>query len=342
LKKSQKKEPELSRHTWIRAATLALALPASMAAQAVQSYDLRVFAAAVDFPCCNPEAAAIKSNDFFNNGNPLAGPVYTGVAGSVSYSAVNAGFSAGSELTGADSDNFGAVGVGRLRFSAADATPTPSNLDAAGTASYSNRILLNSPSSGSLLNRNQSFEVATYWNFVTPDAGTTYGIRLSDNPLASVVVGSGPAFNDLIDLRVVRGNVGQPLVQLRRLAYDGNLLSVAQNFTLDPATVLLAGHTLADVKVISLQLHYNAGSSSTVGGLPYLLPTFYLIDAPNSTIGTGNFSQQLTLFNGEDFTQVSANTGFTVAVPEPATAASLLGGLLALGLLRQRQRRQTP
>jgi hypothetical protein len=267
----------------------------------------------------------------------LAGPAYSGLAASMGYTAQNAGFSAGSELSGPDSDIFGAAGVGRLRFSPADATPVPSNLDAAGTISYANRIALNNPSGSSLLNRNQSFEVATYWNFATPDAGTNYGIRLGDSR------GAGLAFNDVIDFRVVRGSAGQALVQLRRLVSDGSLLSITQNFTMDPASVLLPGHTLADVKAIGLQLHYNTGSSSTVGGLPYLLPTFYLIDAPNSTIGQGNFTQQLTLFNGEDFTQAWATTGFTVAVPEPASASALLGGLLALGLVhrRRRQRRLT-
>lgn len=132
-RKTKSKETELSRHPWIRATALALALPVSMAAQAVQSYDLRVSATAFDLPCCDPGAAVIRANDFFNNGNPLAGPAYTGVAGSMSYNALNAGFTAGSELTGADSDSFGTLGVGRLRFSAADAIAAPSNLDAAGT-----------------------------------------------------------------------------------------------------------------------------------------------------------------------------------------------------------------
>lgn len=100
---------------------------------------------------------------------------------------------------------------------------------------------------------------------------------------------------------------------------------------------MLNRNTRADVKAIGLQLHYNTGIGSTVGGLPYLLPTFYLIDAPNSTIGTGSFTQQLTLFNGEDFTKASAYAGFTVAVPEPASSATLLAGLLALSLLRRRR-----
>jgi hypothetical protein len=309
---------------------------ACLSAQAQQSYDLRVFATAVDFPPGPPTSPLIKSNDFFNNGNPLSGPAYTGLATSMSYSTVNAGFTPGSELAGPDSDFFGTnVGVGRLRFSAADATPTPSNLDAAGTLGLSNRLVLSNPGSGSLLNKATSFEIASYWNFTTPDAGTAYGLRLGDNPFATATPGT--PFNDLIDLRVVRGGGGQPVVQLRKLAYDGSLLSVAESYSLNVSQGLTSGHTLSEVKLIALQLHYNAGVGSTVGGLPYLLADVYLRDGVGTGIGQISFTQQVTLFNGETYTTASVNVGFTQAVPEPGTWALMLVGAIAVaGQARRR------
>lgn len=322
--------------TFLRAATLLATLPLACSAQAQQAYDLRALNVAVGFACCNPGAATTSLSDLFNNGNPLAGPAFvssTGVSGNAAYTAQNTGFPAGSELSGPDSDYYGInFGAGRLRFAIGDATPNPSNLDLPGTSSVANRILLDNPGATPLLNRNQSFEVATFWNFTTPDAGTSYGIRLSDNPVTQVSPGS-PSFNDLIDMRVVRSGAGQPLVQLRKISWDGSLLTVTQNFTQAVATGLIPGHVLSEVAAIELNLHYNTG----IGALPYLLPAFVLMDGNGIDIGRYEFTQVVTLFNGEDFTRVVAGANFTVAVPEPGSAALLLGGGFALAVWRRRR-----
>lgn len=316
-----------------RLALFSALLSLAGAAVAQQSYDLRVFTTRVGFPCCDSDVAAIQSTDLFNNGNPLAGPAWVGAPGTVSYTPQNAGFSPGSELSGPDSDFYGnTYGVGRLRLSVADATPVASNLDAPGTVTLANRIRLDSPGLGPLLNRGQSFEVATYWNFTTPDAGSSYGIRLTDNPVLAAVPGS-PAFNDLIDLRVVRNSAGQPLVQLRRLVWDGNLFTIPEVYAQDIAAALFAGHTLGDVAVIELNQHYNTG----IGASPYLLTMFNLNDASGNQIGHYQFGQNLTIFNGEDFSRVVAGANFTVPVPEPATGLMLLGGLAVLGAARRRR-----
>lgn len=316
-------------HLLLRPSLLTGALLLAGAAQAQQAYDLRVLSVAVNFPCCNPDAAAIHVTDKFNNGAPLTGPAYdatTGLTGNMAYSVLGTGFSAGSELSSAATDVPGTLyDVGSLRFSVADATPTPSSLDAAGTQSLSNRLTLNNPGAGSLLNKAQSFEVSTGWNFTTPDAGTTYGTRLSDNPF--LVATPGTPFNDVIDLRVVRNGAGQAVVNLRRLAYDGSVLSAPESYNQLASSALTAGHTLAEVKFIELNLHYNTG----IGAQPYLLANYYLNDAGLNTIGTGSFSQQLTLFNGEDVTRVSASAGFTQAVPEPTSLLLMLGGMALLG-----------
>lgn len=324
----------MSRLPLMRSLAGAAASLALFAAQAQQSYDLRVFHVAVDFPCCSAQAAAATFEDLFNNGDPLLGGVYGGsLAGSGSYTAVNGGFSPGVELSGPASDPAGVLyGVGRLRFSLADAMPSPSTLDAPGSVSMSNRLALNSPGPDALLNRGQSFEVAVAWNFTLPDAGSNYGMRLNDNPYATLTPGT--PFNDLIDLRVVRGAGGLPFVNLRRLSYDGAVLTAPESFSQPAAGALQPGYTLADVAYIELRLHYD----TAIGALPSLQPSYTLLDGSLAPIGQGSFTQQPTLFNGEDFTRVSAGVSYTVAVPEPGAAALLLAGLLALGALRGRRR----
>ncbi len=324
----------MSRLPLMRSLAGAAASLALFTAHAQQAYDLRLFNVAVDFPCCSAQAAAGTFEDLFNNGNPLQGGLYGGnLAGSGSYSAVNNGFSPGAELSGPAPDPAGVVyGAGRLRLSLADATPSPSTLDAPGTVSMSNRLALDNPGPGSLLHRGQSFEVALTWNFTTPDAGSSYGLRLNDN--TALTITPGTPFNDLIDLRVVRGGAGQPVVNLRRLSYDGATLSAAETISQNVALALLPGHTLADVTYIELVLHYD----TAVGALPFLRPSYTLVDGTLATIGQGSFAQQPTLFNGEDFTRASAGVSYAVAVPEPASAVLLLAGLLALGTLRRRRR----
>lgn len=324
----------MSRQPLFRALVATAVALTTFSAAAQQSYDLRLINVAINFPCCSSNLAATTFEDLFNNGDPLLGGVYGGnLAGSGSYTAVNAGFSPGVELNGPATDPAGVTyGVGRLRFSLADATPSPSALDAPGSVAMSNRLALNNPGPGSLLNRAQSFAVAVAWNFTTPDAGTYYGLRLNDNP--NLTITPGTPFNDLIDLRVVRGGTGQPMVNLRRLSYDGTTLGASESTSQLVAGALLPGYTLADVAYIELRLHYDTG----LGALPYLQPGYTLIDSTLANIGQGGFTQQPALFNGEDFTRLSAGTSFTVAVPEPAASVLLLGGLLALCALRVRRR----
>ena len=318
--------------TWVSIG-VALAAAVSFGAQAQQAYDLRALNVAVGFVPGPPTNPLITFDDRFNNGNPLAGGTYTGsIIGTGTYSTLANGLPLSAELSGPDTDFFGVTyGVGRMRFRLADATPNPSNLDPLGTATRSSRLILNNPTTTSLLNFGQSFEVSTFWNYTIPDSGSFYGIRVSDNP------GSGAAFNDLIDLRVVRGSSGQAAVNLRRLTSDGSQLTGSALFSQNVSAGLFAGHALAEVRLIELRLHYNALGASNP---KVLRPAFRLVDGGGNDIGLLEFAalgQLPTIFNGETWTSMQATANWTLAVPEPGTWVLMAAGLTTL-LLRQRRR----
>lgn len=300
-------------------------------ALAQSSYDLRALNVSYGFtPNTAPGNSDQKYQDLFDNGNPLVGPAYkNGITGTGSYGVFGTP-SAGVEL----SSQLLPVGAGRMRFQLADAAPNPTNLDAPGTMGMSERLGLAALPTP-LLTAQTSFEVSSFWNFVTPDAGTFYGLRLADNPFSTATPGS--PFDDLIDLRVIRSNAGSPLVQLRRVVYDGvSTLSVTESYLYDPATVLQAGKTFADVAFIGLEGHYNAPD---IQGAT-MLWSFYLVDASgDNVLGKATFAQRPALFHGETTTRLIVGANWTVPVPEPGTWALMLAGIAGLGVYAGGRRR---
>lgn len=311
---------------------LAACCPSAVLAQS--GYDLRMLSVASGFaPNTPPGDGDEKYIDPFNNGNPLVGPPYmNGAVGIGSYTAFGTP-SAGAELSGPAGDILGITyGIGRMRFQLPDAAPNPSNLDLPGTLNMSERLRLDSLPFP-LLRSDTSFEVTSYWNFVLPDARSTYGLRLSDNPFLTAQPGT--SFDDVLDLRVVRSNADTPLIQLRRLVFDGvSTLSIAENYFFDPAATLPVGWTLADVAYIGLEAHYNAA-----GDVPAsMLWSFYLFGADGEDISKGTFAPRPSLFHGETTTDLVVGGGWTVPVPEPATWLLMLAGGAALALRLRRRR----
>lgn len=295
------------------------------------SYDLRALAVWHDLPPdADPGVASTSFLDLFDNGNPLLGGAYgKGWSGQGSYTPLGHP-QAAAEATGPLPDFFGSrYGMGRMRFQFGDAVPVPSNLDKPGFVRYRETLGLNAVTPP-LLSRDRSFNAVTGWDFAAPEAGTAYGMHLTDNPCAALC--ARQSFDDLIDLRVVRGGDGLPRIALRRLTWDGSLLSVSDQAMANPAAFLLPGHALSEAALIDLEFDYDAAMPGTAGRLQ---ASFWLQDANDVGIGGGDLPLTLSIFHGEDTTRVAASAVWSAPVPETGTWALTMIGL---GLLTLRTR----
>jgi hypothetical protein len=305
-------------------AAVALSAPATRAEQ--PSYDLR---ALLVWTGPNPAEQSVSQANYFDtfaNGDPLLGVGYAnGVSGTGTYTSIGSP-GPGTETAAASTDYFGdKFGVGRMRFRFADSAAVPTHLDLPGTVNMRESLILN-PMPTPLLSSDHSFSIVTAWDFTTPGSGSTYGSRLSDN--TSQVLDPTLPFNDLIDLRVLRSGAGRPIVAVRRVSWDGSVISISDGAAMDPAQVLPAGHTLDEVAIIDLELTYDAAPGQTTRTVQ---ASFWMAGAQEEDLGGYTFPMGLAIFRGESTTQVAATANWTAAVPEPATWMLLLGGLAAVG-----------
>lgn len=318
----------------------ALGAASAGSAFAAATADLRTIGAEANWSS-NPDQAALRYRDWFNNGDVQSGAGYVGgfTAPSPLYSV--SGSVAGAESTPGDFTIDGTA-LGQMRFSKANATaPTILNVGGLEYANQSNFLRMNGPTANGAPTTlftpgRTNFAATAAWDFTLPDAGMRYGMRLTDANIG------GDGFDDLISLDVINtGGVAE--LQLRRIA--GSELTgartVTQVETHNFASGLFGGYTLADVNLVSMSFYWE-GSPKQVHADVELL-RFGNDGATLELVGEIDFANRYTIFNGPDtFTrfQVGAQWSELVSapVPEPASWALMAVGLATLCFASRRRR----
>ena len=128
-----------------------------------------------------------------------------------------------------------------------------------------------------------------------------------------------------------------PRVNLRRFSWDGSLLAISDVYNMNPANVLHAGAALGDVALIDLELDYSPATPTAAAALR---ASFWLQDDHDGDLGGAVFPVALSIFHGEDTTQLAASAVWAAAVPEPGIWALLIAGLGVVALQARHSKRR--
>jgi hypothetical protein len=330
------------------AAAAALSLLAGAPAGAAgTTFQLRYFELQTVSPWQTSDTLGAESIDPFNNGIPLSGivhqPLFNGtpngspIAGTYISNALSK-FGAGTESNGPASDFVGTTyGVGSLQFRSSDAGANNSNLTPAGASTSSLVLQPAVPASTALglVGRNSGFYASSFWNYSAMQPGESILLVLS---------GSGaPDYVDRLQVRIGSSYAnGTPFINFEQQSRVGSTLA---RTVLNGTTPSAVYGNLSDVDYFSLEL--SRAMPTVLNPSPAVQAKVMFYDAAVDsndelvTLGSYTFAASPQTFQGSGdfqsvFSVVSWNT--TNPVPEPATSALMLLGLVGLGGVLRRAR----
>lgn len=247
--------------------------------------------------------------DGFDNGNPYAGPNYSGSADTAVYTLQ--GLAPGANAAQAVREQGGALLL--------DPGYGASSANALGQTGYSLRLRLqtNIVDADRGLPQSRSFAASLRLSLsAMPDPGQSFGFRFADGFSNS---------SDYVELYVADGGAGD-IVVFRKQDF------VAGTITPLGSAALGAAPVGASMLVLSLS-HGTAGSNQIFGSYGYA-------DASGALMGPlAGFANSATAFNGEVHTRLELRATSTVStVPEPGAAAMLAAGLAGLAWRARRRR----
>ncbi|MDB5802606.1 MAG: hypothetical protein JWL63_3545 [Rhodocyclales bacterium] len=171
----------------------------------------------------------------------------------------------------------------------------------------------------SALRLSDSFAVGALFDLATPDLGTRYSVRLTDQ---FSPIGGSSATSDVLDLRIKTTEAGTQAEMYFQDFQAGTKTSIGVEAFAPPP----------EAAEIFLMLLKDQANDPTVSGY------YRFLDASRVMLGDWHFLGSQDLFHGETVTQAGVYSFFEGSpVPEPQTYSMILVGLLLVGISRKRR-----